>query len=164
MLASLVASAWFASVAVVRLFAASRSLLAALATLLVLVAVLSPSVTDILFRVLPQYGGSHQWVGIRHEVVPSIILIWVFFAIWYLRARRIHPPGWLVGGGHDVLATALVSTVAPQSRNEALQRQLLGGTTVIRLGAQWFVILGFLLGLQWLLAKSGTAIRNSRCR
>jgi hypothetical protein len=133
-----------ATVAAMGAFIASRSPLAALVVLIVLIA---PDVAASLFDVRLS----------RHNTPASVLLavaglIWILFAAWYLRARRISRPGWLSGGGDDVLATALVSAAGPKSRNEALQRQLLGGTTILRFGAQWLVILGLLLGLQWLLA------------
>lgn len=145
------------SAAVLGLFVASRSPLAAL---LLLVVVLSPVVvaTDIVFDLATPYHG-YQGADTRRQILPLLSLlpllamIWIPFAMWYLRERRISFPGWLSNGGQDVLATSLVSQTPPKSRSEALQRQLLGGTTVGRFGAQWFVILGLLLGLEWLLAR-----------
>jgi hypothetical protein len=134
-----------ATLAAMGAFIASRSPLAALVVLLVLIAPgASASLIDVRLS--------------RHNTSVSVLLamfalIWMLFAAWYLRARRVSRPGWLSGGGDDVLATALVSAAGPKSRSEALQRQLLGGTTILRFGAQWLVILGLLLALQWLFAS-----------
>jgi hypothetical protein len=134
-----------ATLAAMGMFIASRSPLAALVVLLVLV---SRAVAASLFDVPLSRHGTAAPV-----LLAWLALIWTLFAAWYLRARRVSRPGWLSGGGDDVLATSLTSAAGPRSRNEALQRQLLGGTTILRFGAQWFVVLGLLLGLQWLLAR-----------
>lgn len=135
------------SVAAIGLFIASRSPVAAL---LVLIAVASPGLAITLFD-----------VDLQRQVRPAplvsalLALIWLPFAIWYLRARRISRPRWLASGGQDVLATATVSVARPKSRREAIERLLLGGTTAVQIGLLWFVVLGLLLGLQWLFFRAG---------
>jgi hypothetical protein len=88
-------------------------------------------------------------------VTALLALIWIPFSIWYVTARRISPPRWLASGGQDVLATAKVSVTRPKTRREAMERLLLGGTTAVRIGLLWFVVLGLLLGLQWLFFRIG---------
>jgi hypothetical protein len=146
-LVELAGSVLMASVAAVGLFIASRSPFAAL---VVLVVVASPGIASTLFDVDLQ-----RVLGPLPMVSALLALIWIPFSIWYLKARRISPPRWLASGGQDVLATAMVSWARPKSRREALERQLLGGTTVVWLALQWFVVLGLLLGLQWLLDRVG---------
>jgi hypothetical protein len=134
-----------ASMAVIGMFMASRSPLAAL---VVLIVVLSPAFADTFInmrspRHLPPLL---VWAAL-------LVLIWLPFSIWYLRARRISPPRWLVGSGQEVLATSLVSSARPRSRRQALERQLLGGTTVIHLSLVWFVVIGLLLAMQWVIVS-----------
>jgi hypothetical protein len=82
---------------------------------------------------------------------------WALFAAWYLLARRIRPPGWLLPGGQSVLAAvalAETSTSIP-ARRTALQRLLLGGSSVARLLIQWLLVYGVLLLLLTLMALTG---------
>ncbi|MEO8314931.1 MAG: hypothetical protein ABI645_09070 [Pseudomonadota bacterium] len=153
-LAGVADSALLPSVAVVGLFIASRSPLAALAVLILLV---SPGVASVLFDVnlLGYMRGRILFSSPGPGALMLLALIWIPFTIWYLRARRISPPAWLGGDGQDVLATNMVSWARPRSRRVALERQLLGGITIVRFGLQWFVVLGLLLGLQWLLLRVG---------
>ncbi len=146
-LVELVGIALVASVAVTGLFVASRSPFAALVVLVVLV---SPGLAVTLFEVDLQ-----RRVQSAPRNLALLALIWIPFAIWYLKARRISPPRWLASGGQDVLATATVSAARPRSRQEAFERLLLGGTTIRQLGLLWFLVLGFLLGLQWLFVRVG---------
>jgi hypothetical protein len=135
-----------ASTLVVGMFIASRSPTAALG-LLIWMAV--PGILAWLLDIdlLPRKGPAASLVMLG--------VIWIPFSIWYLRARRINRPSMLVAGGQDVLATATVSVCPPRSRDEAVRRQLLGGSSVVRLSVQWFAAAGLLLGIQWVLARVG---------
>jgi hypothetical protein len=87
------------------------------------------------------------------RIAPSLVL-WTLFALWYLTARRIAPPGWLLPGGQSLLAAAVAgSTSAPPTRADALERLLFGGSGIARLMGQWLLagllLLAVLLLLAW---------------
>ncbi len=145
-LVGLADSAAVTSTALVGLFIASRSPFAALVVIFVL---FSPGLAAKLFD-----ADLRQLVGLRGSL-GTLALIWIPFGVWYLNARRISAPGWLARSGQDVLATTLIIANRPESQREALERLLLGGTTVMRFGLQWFLVLALLLGMQWLLASVG---------
>ena len=90
--------------------------------------------------------------------------LWMLFAIWYLRARRIRPPGWLLPGGQSVFAAVAMAenTNAGLSRRAALERLLLGGTSVLRLLVQWLLVGGVLLVVLMLSGALGRAGRPKR--
>jgi hypothetical protein len=85
------------------------------------------------------------------------LLLWAAFGTWYLRTRRIRPPGWLLPGSQSVIAAvAMAETVGSGlSRRVALERLLLGGSSVLRLLAQWLLVGGMLLAILLLLARQG---------
>jgi hypothetical protein len=145
-------------------FCASRSPLAGLIVLIVLVTVGlglprlethllgSPYCHDMngMFCAPVAYLSS-----IRREahIAPSLVL-WGLFALWYLTTRRIAPPGWLLPGGQSLLAAAVAgSTSAPPTRADALERLLFGGSGIARLMGQWLLagllLLAVLLLLAW---------------
>lgn len=139
-------SAAVTSTALVGLFIASRSPFAALVVIFIL---FSPGLAVKLFDAdLRHVSGLRGSLG-------TLALIWIPFGVWFLNARRISPPGWFARSGQDVLATTLVTTEKPKSQQEAVERLLLGGTTVVRFGLQWFLLLALLLGLQWAVALLG---------
>jgi hypothetical protein len=127
-------------------FIASRS---PLATLLLLLATL---------------GSTYLWwkLGIADPAILMMrswgiglpLCLWALFGIWYLRARRIRPPGWLLPGSQSVLATVVVTDTATAGLGQraALERLLLGGASVLRLLAQWLLVFGALLILLALMA------------
>ncbi len=139
-------SAAVTSTALVGLFIASRSPFAALLVIFVLFTPgLAAKLLDVDLRQLNGLRGS----------LSTLALIWIPFSVWYLNVRRISAPGWLARDDQDVLATTLISATRPKSRQEALERLLLGGTTVVRFGIQWFLVLALLLGMQWALSRVG---------
>ncbi|HTQ36047.1 MAG TPA: hypothetical protein VMH77_03335 [Steroidobacteraceae bacterium] len=79
------------------------------------------------------------------------------FGIWYLRARRIRSPGWLLPGGQSVIAAVAIAdtTVAGISQRAALERLLLGGASTSRLLVQWLLAGGLLLLVQLVYARIG---------
>jgi hypothetical protein len=130
-------------------FIASRS---PLAMLLVLVFMFSSAWLweRYLPGVLPALWG-HPW----SIALPS--MVWVAFGVWYLRARRIRPPGWLLPGSQSVIAAVAMAETANSglSRRVALERLLLSGTSVPRLLAQWSLVGGMLLVILLLLGRQG---------
>ncbi len=64
------------------------------------------------------------------------------FAIWFLLARRVRPPGWLLPGGQSVLAAVALaeSSNGVFGGSEALERLLMGGSSVSRLLIQWLLV------------------------
>jgi hypothetical protein len=85
------------------------------------------------------------------------LTLWAVFGAWYLRARRIRPPGWLLPGSQSVIAAVAMAETANTglSRRVALERLLLGGTSVLRLLTQWLLVGGLLLVILLLLARQG---------
>ncbi len=81
----------------------------------------------------------------------------VLFAVWYLLARRIRPPGWLLPGGQSLLAAVALAEPATRilRRHTALERLLLGGSSVSRLLVQWLLVYGLLLLLLMPMALQG---------
>lgn len=79
------------------------------------------------------------------------------FAAWYLRARRIAPPGWLLPGARSVLATVALPDrgAAVVSKGAAMERMLLGGSGMPGMMAQWLLIGGALDGALLLSATAG---------
>jgi hypothetical protein len=96
-----------------------------------------------------------QWWSLALPLVP--LVPWALFGIWYLCARRIRPPGWLLPGGQSVLgAVALAdTTTASLGQHAALERLVLGGASVSRLLVQWSAVFGMLLLLLMLMALRG---------
>lgn len=125
-------------------FVASRSPAALLA---VLAAWLVPPA---LLRLAGIGFPADYWQHPAGWAVP--VLAWVAFGAWYLRARRIAPPGWLKAGGQTVFvpaAAVLPGQVAPGRGFDAL---LLGGGTVARIALQWLAAVFVLLLVQVLVA------------
>jgi len=130
-------------------FIASRS---PLAMLLVLVfSISSFFVMDRLDPGAPASQLNQRW-GIAYPLA-----LWAAFGTWYLRARRIAPPGWLLPGGQSVLAavSSAEARVGGLSQRAALERLLLGGTSVPRLLVQWLLVGGLLLSLLMVIARQG---------
>jgi len=94
-------------------------------------------------------GAARAWAHDWWILAP--VAVWLAFATWYLRARRIAPPGWLLPGGQSVFAAVTITdaTLAGASGRSLLERLLLGGTTAPRIAMQWLLAGGLLLG--WLL-------------
>jgi hypothetical protein len=129
------AATWWA----VASFLASRSPLAMLLVLLGSIGCIR--VFWLLGVVNPHVLWRQEW-----SVVLPLVL-WALFGAWYLRARRIAPPGWLLPGKQSVLAAvASADTMTGGfTPSAALQRLLLGGATVPRILLQWL-----LAGMLWL--------------
>jgi hypothetical protein len=128
-------------------FFASRSPLGMLAVLVV---------SLVIFFAMDKLGlgtPAAQWNKPWGLALP--LLLWTGFGTWFLRARRIAPPGWLLPGGQSVLAAVATTdaTATGLSQRAALERLLLGGSTVPRLLLQWLLGVGLLLFLLMLMAR-----------
>jgi hypothetical protein len=88
-----------------------------------------------------------------HITVGTCLL----FACWYLLARRVRPPAWLLPGGQSLLATVAMAgkEAGVIDKHAALERLLLGGVNVARLLAQWLLVFSALLVLMMLMAQQG---------
>jgi hypothetical protein len=130
-------------------FIASRSPLATL--LVVLAAIGSIFALDKIGFDGPGQVWRRPW-----GIAPPLAL-WVIFGVWYLRTRRIAPPGWLLPGGQSVLASVAMpaSSARTLSKRTALERMLLGGASVPRILVQWLIAGGLLLFLLMLMAGHG---------
>jgi hypothetical protein len=129
-------------------FIASRS---PLAMLVVLVAGIASAVA------LDKSGVEHVddlWKQSWGVAFPATL--WLVFGGWYLWARRIHPPGWLLPGGQSFFASVATvdAATAGIQRPAALQRLLLGGSTLVRILSQWLLVVGMLLVVLLLLGRS----------
>lgn len=94
-------------------------------------------------------GVAASWPRVWTLIAPPAA--WLAFGAWYLHARRIAPPGWLLPGGQSVFAAVTITDPvrAGGSRQASLVRLLLGGSTAARVSVQWLLAGGLLLG--WLL-------------
>lgn len=128
-------------------FLASRSPLAMLLVLLGTIG--SLRVFWLLGVVNPNVLWRQEW-----SVVLPLVL-WALFCAWYLRARRIAPPGWLLPGKQSVLAAVASAdtTTGGFTPSAALQRLLLGGTTVPRILLQWLLAGALWLGVLMVLGR-----------
>lgn len=83
-------------------------------------------------------------------------VVWVVFGIWYLRARRVHATAWGRKDESTPAAKAEV-TLAPLSRDAAMSRWVLGGSTPLRIGLQCLLAAVGVLVLQWIFARDNGA-------
>lgn len=85
------------------------------------------------------------------------LALWIGFGIWYLRARRIRAPGWLLPGGQSFFAAVAVTDAGNSafSRRATIERLLLGGTSVPRLLVQWLLVGGLMLVILLVLGRQG---------
>lgn len=121
-------------------FIASRSPLAILCVLASVIA------TRVIFWYIPGIPTLPQ-IWRQPWAIALPLLLWALFGAWYLRARRINPPGWLLPGGQSVFGAVAMTDAARTNlpRRAALERLLLGGTSVMRLLLQWSLVAGVLL-------------------
>lgn len=97
---------------------------------------------------------SLQVGGPPHVAVGFAVVAWSLFGLWYLRTRRIAPPGWLLPGGQSLLASATVDGVgrAPPTRTAALESVLLGGSGIASVVGQWLLAAVLLVAMLLTLA------------
>ncbi len=135
----------FGTQCAIALFIASRS---PAWTLLILVAWQLPGLLLHAFGV----EDASRLLGGPVSVAMSA-LAWVAFSIWYLRARRVHAGSW-GRKEHTGTSTSAESAVkVPATREQAMSRWLLGGTTPLRLGLQCLLAAIVVLAIQWMLAR-----------
>lgn len=95
-----------------------------------------------------------------------VALGWVAFGCWYLRRRRIARSAWLSRRGPDARFVTPVEAGgirAGLKREAAMERLLLGGSSVLRLVLQWALVLMLLVGIQLVLVRdeSDAELRTS---
>jgi hypothetical protein len=152
----LVAVPWFLSIGTFALgvwwllatFITSRSPLAALLVLLALILE-----QYLLWRM--DLSLDRLWARGWSPLLPIALL--AAFATWYLRARRIAPPGWFLPGARSVLATVALADrgAAVVAKGAAMERMLLGGTSIPAMLMQWLLIGGALEGALLLTGTAG---------
>ena len=79
-------------------------------------------------------------------------LAWLVFGIWYLRSARIHSPGWTRMGA-AAAAIVVDDEGGTATREQAMERWVLGGSTPARIGLQWALGVTILVGVQLLLGR-----------
>lgn len=140
----------FGTLCTVVLFIASRSPLWTLITLLVWQA------PALLLHALGMDDAS-RLIGGPVSLAMSAA-VWVVFAVWYLRARRIHATAWRRREPGAGRAEAPVSPMASLTREQAMSRWVLANATPLVLGLQCLAACLVLLVLQWALGR-GAGIR-----
>ncbi|HWL62946.1 MAG TPA: hypothetical protein VNQ32_09125 [Steroidobacteraceae bacterium] len=128
----------FASLWAMASFLAARSLLATFTVLLVLLG--GGLLLDRLDLPMPD-----EWLP--GGGLPFILLCWIVFGAWYLRAWRIAPSAWTSRRAEDEARVTPADTggiSARITRTEALRRLLLGGRSVGLLIMQCVLALGLL--------------------
>jgi hypothetical protein len=83
--------------------------------------------------------------------LAMVVVSWTVFGVWYLRTRRMHSLGWATRGKGSAMASGLTVAQSPVTREEAMTRWLLGSGTPVRIGLQWLLGTGLLIGVQLLL-------------
>jgi hypothetical protein len=134
----------FGTQCAVALFVASRS---PLWTLLILAAWQLPGLLLHLFGVTD----ASRLLGGPVSLAMSGVA-WVAFGIWYLRVRRVHATAWGRKSESAPLADAAVEVVAI-SREQAMARWVLGGSSPLRIGLQCLPAAIGVLAIQWILAR-----------
>ena len=87
------------------------------------------------------------WVGLA-----GIPVAWAIFGVWYLRTRRIGGVGWTARSTDPAVKHGALAE-APLTREQAMERWLLGASTPLRIAAQWFAGAVVLIAIQWLLGR-----------
>ena len=135
----------FATQASISIFVASRGPLAAL------IVIGAWQVPGIVMRIAGLEDVPRQLTG------PAGLLMalttWLVFGIWYLRAARIQAPFWKrMQDGAATIAPLDVGSLA--TRELAMERWVLGGSTPLRIGALWLAAVTVLVGVQLLLGRN----------
>ncbi|MEJ0100191.1 MAG: hypothetical protein WDO12_10835 [Pseudomonadota bacterium] len=135
----------FGTQCAIALFIASRS---PAWTLLILVAWQLPG---LLLRAFGVEDAS-RLLGGPVSLAMSLVA-WTAFAVWYLRARRVHASGWGRKENSSTSMEAESVVTLPATREQAMSRWLLGGTTPLHLGVQCLLAAVVVLAIQWMLAR-----------
>jgi hypothetical protein len=86
--------------------------------------------------------------------LATVLVSWTVFGVWYLRTRHIGSLGWKAGAGAPSSGPGAALTLAaraPNTREDAMTRWLLGSSTPLRIGLQWLAGAALLVGVQLLL-------------
>jgi hypothetical protein len=136
----------FGTQCAVALFIASRS---PLWTLIILLLWQAPG---LLLHVLGVENASRLLGGPVSLITTAAV--WIVFASWYLRVRRIHGAAW---GRREAIASATPANEAAHApaltREQAMSRWVLANATPARMGLQCFFACLALLTLQWVLGR-----------
>ena len=134
----------FGTQCAIALFIASRS---PLWTLLILLLWQAPGLLLHAFGV----EDASQLLGGPVSLITTAT-VWIVFAIWYLRVRRIHCAAWgrreAIGSATPADATAPAPSL---TREQAMSRWVLANATPVKMGLQCFFACLALLTLQWVL-------------
>jgi hypothetical protein len=137
----------FATQASISIFVASRGPLAAL------IVIGAWQVPGMVMRLAGVEDVPRQLTGVVG--LAMVALTWLVFGFWYLRAARIHAPGW---GRMRAGAAGSVHVAQFQggdlTRERAMERWVLGGSTPLRIGALWLAGVTVLVGVQLLLGRN----------
>jgi hypothetical protein len=79
--------------------------------------------------------------------MAMVVLTWIVFGAWFLRARRINSEGW-TRGQLGAAAVAARMGAAPLTREQAMTRWLLGAGTPLSIGLLWTLGVAVLIGVQ----------------
>jgi hypothetical protein len=85
----------------------------------------------------------------------GIVLAWLAFGIWFVRVRRIGRAGWTGGGavaGTGNLPATRPLAMRKRTREQALERDILGLASPLKIATVWLVCAGLLVGVQLLSA------------
>lgn len=89
-------------------------------------------------------------------MLAGIAAAWLLFGAWFLRVRTIGASAWLAGGavsGFSLTARAPRAMYTPATREQAMERAVLGLGSFFTIGGAWLLCAGALVGVQLLLAR-----------
>jgi hypothetical protein len=136
----------FGTMCAVVMFIASRSPLWTLAILFIWQA------PGLLLRAFGVEDAS-RLIGGPVSLIMSA-LVWLVFAIWFLRARRIHASAWSRrDAGADATAAGRMAKYTHLTREQAMSRWVLANATPLQLGLQCLAACLVLLAIQWALGR-----------
>jgi len=134
----------FATQASIGIFVASRGPLAAL------IVIGAWQLPGIVMRLAGVEDLPRQLTGPGGLLIA--LVTWVIFGAWYLRAARIQASGWTRAQvRHGAAGVAPIDTNSPATREQAMQRWVLGGSTPLRITLLWMAGVAVLVGVQLLL-------------
>lgn len=82
--------------------------------------------------------------------LAASLIAWMAFAIWFLKARRIHATEWR---RRDESAAPAARGTVPATREQAMSRWILANNAPLRIGLQCLLAALAVLGIQWALAR-----------
>lgn len=138
----------FATQASISIFVASRGPLAAL------IVIGAWQLPGMVMRIAGVSDVPRQLTGLVG--LSMVVLTWLIFGVWYLRAARIHAPAWgrLRAGAAGSVQVAPLHIGDLTTPERAMERWVLGGSTPLRIGALWLAGVTVLVGVQLLLGRN----------